>query len=378
MRGRSERQRTDRSLRAERDKTDRELAVRRAVIQEDADEVLADARRAAGAVLRLARSRADELLDATGASTRARRQVIQERDRHDRKVTAERTDAEADLVGQREKRIRALTNLLAAERQDTDERLTTERRRADRDVAARDDFLAMASHDLRTLVTAVALTSGSLLRLESAAKEVTQAAKVIQRSAGQMAALIADFIDVVSIEAGRLKIIPERHTVGAVVDQVASTFQPLAREKAISLRTAVARDVPAAQFDRGRIAQVLSNLIANSVKFTDGGGHITIAAEPTPSGVQFSVTDDGCGIPDERQTAIFERFTQGRARDPRGFGLGLYIAKSIVEAHGGAIWVESKEGAGSTFRFTIPRAKARPKSGRSSASETPSRRRHPS
>jgi signal transduction histidine kinase len=353
-----ERRRTDASLRAEREKTDRELAARRSAIHEDADDVLAEARLAADAVLRLARSRADELLDSTGASDQMRKQVEGERSRHDQQVESERAASDSKLVGQREDRTRSLTRLLATERLQTDEHLTVERSRADSDVTARDDLLGMTSHDLRTLVQATAMASTALLRLEGA-PEVTRLAKVIQRSAGQMSALLSDLLDVVTIEAGGLRIIPEQHTVAPVIAEVASTFQPLASEKGISLTTTVSSDVSHARFDRGRILQVLSNLVGNAMKFTNKGGHVAIRAEMAASDVRFSVIDDGCGIPADRLETIFERYRQVSPSDRRGVGLGLYIAKRIVEAHGGSISVESAEGSGSAFRFSLPGAQAR-------------------
>ena len=365
MAHRPERLRTDKSLRAERDKTDRELALRRAAAMEDADQVLGDARRAADAVLRLARKRADALIDRHGSSERSRRQVKQERARYDRKVSAARAKADATLSSERRDRRHEIADLLEAERRDTDARLTFERGRSDQDIASRDEFLAMASHDLRGFVAAISLSAGSLLRLE-VAQEVTQAADVIRRAAGHMGALIADLMDLVSIEAGRLTVRPERHAVAPLVEELASTFGPLASEKGISLSTSVASDVRAARFDRRRIVQVLSNLVANSIKFTTRGGHIAIGAKRASGGVQLWVTDDGCGIPLQRQATIFERFKQHAPSDRTGLGLGLYIARVIVEAHGGSISVESAEGAGSTFRFTIPGAKPLPHSRRSS------------
>jgi signal transduction histidine kinase len=105
--------------------------------------------------------------------------------------------------------------------------------------------------------------------------------------------------------------------------------------------------------DAGRVLQVLSNLVGNALKFTPKGGRITIRADAAPGGVRFSVMDTGQGIPPEQLTKIFGRFWQANPADRRGIGLGLTIAKGIVEAHGGRIWCESKVGEGTTFYFTL-------------------------
>ena len=102
--------------------------------------------------------------------------------------------------------------------------------------------------------------------------------------------------------------------------------------------------------------QVFANLLSNALKFTPRGGTIVIRAAPDDGALRFSVEDDGAGIGEAAQEAVFERFWQGRSADRRGTGLGLYVSRKLVEAHGGRIWVESTLGQGSTFHFTIPLA----------------------
>jgi signal transduction histidine kinase len=141
-----------------------------------------------------------------------------------------------------------------------------------------------------------------------------------------------------------------------LVRETVEAFQPAAAAKGISLDSDVARDSLLARFDHERILQVLANLLSNAIKFTPEGGRISIRVEPAQEEVRFSVTDTGPGITEESLGRIFERFWQVRASDKRGLGLGLYISKCIVEAHGGRIWAESKPGAGSSFFFTLPGA----------------------
>jgi signal transduction histidine kinase len=133
-------------------------------------------------------------------------------------------------------------------------------------------------------------------------------------------------------------------------------LRPLAASSTIVLDSRVAGDLPRVIADGARIQQVLSNLVGNAVKFTGRDGRITVAAEQIDGEVRFSVVDTGPGIPAEQLPHIFGRFWQGKPTDRRGIGLGLAIAKGIVDAHNGRIWVESSVGAGSTFYFTLPAA----------------------
>ena len=131
-----------------------------------------------------------------------------------------------------------------------------------------------------------------------------------------------------------------------------------ATAKGISLVSLVTPGSLRAHFDPDRIAQVLANLISNSVKFTPPGGKVTVTAEPIDDHVRFAVTDSGTGIPEHLLERIFERFWQVREHDSRGMGLGLYISRCIILAHGGRIWAESRLGEYSTIYFTLPRQPA--------------------
>jgi signal transduction histidine kinase len=143
-----------------------------------------------------------------------------------------------------------------------------------------------------------------------------------------------------------------------LVRETVEAFQPSASAKGIALESQVAKDSLLARFDHECILQVLANLVSNAIKFTPEGGRISIRVEPAGEEVRFSVADSGPGISEENLERIFERFWQVSASDKRGLGLGLFISRCIVEAHGGRIWVESKTGEGSTFRFTLPGARA--------------------
>jgi signal transduction histidine kinase len=139
-------------------------------------------------------------------------------------------------------------------------------------------------------------------------------------------------------------------TIGDIVE----SFTPIASAKGIALKMKLVDDSLPARFDHQRIQQVLGNLITNALKYTSEGGTVVVCAERRGEDVRLVVEDSGVGIAADRLTTIFERFSQGGRSDRKGLGLGLYIARRIVEAHGGKIWAESEIGRGSTFYFTLP------------------------
>ena len=168
--------------------------------------------------------------------------------------------------------------------------------------------------------------------------------------------LIGDLIDVASIDAGKLAFQSVSGDSSALVVEAVETFAAAASAKDIALASEVVGEERASAFDHDRMLQVLANLITNALKFTPKGGAIRIRCEYTRRDVRFSVSDNGAGVPAVMLEAIFERFCQAGKHDRRGLGLGLYISKCIVEAHGGKIWAESTPGKGSQFFFTLPLA----------------------
>jgi signal transduction histidine kinase len=175
-----------------------------------------------------------------------------------------------------------------------------------------------------------------------------------------MKKLVADLVDVTSITAGKLRVSKGPSDSEDLIAETVETFRILAAEKEISLKSGIAGPPLLADADQGRIVQVLTNLVANAIKFTPQGGHIVVNAKEAGDNVLFSVKDDGPGIPESLHESIFERFWQVDKNDNRGTGLGLYIARNIVEAHGGKIWAESRPGEGSIFYFTLPMAGMKP------------------
>jgi signal transduction histidine kinase len=221
---------------------------------------------------------------------------------------------------------------------------------------AREDMLAVVAHDLRNPLNLLMMTTQLLAEANPTEERRDQLLAVMQRAARRMNRLIEDLLDVVRQEAGHMTLDVQEVSVASLVEQTAEMVQATAAEKGVSLRVNECPPDLTVNADAERIMQVLSNLVGNALKFVPRGGSVAIKCESTGNDGVFSVTDSGPGIAREDVDRLFEKFWQRRRTDKRGVGLGLAIAKGIVEAHGGRIWVESQLGIGSTFHFTLPLA----------------------
>jgi PAS domain S-box-containing protein len=223
-------------------------------------------------------------------------------------------------------------------------------------VRAKDDLLAIVSHDLRNPLSAIQLSARSLSRPapELERRSTLKPLEVIQRSVERMNRLIDDLLQASTMEAGTFRVSPEAEAAGALVEEALRNIEPVATARSIRLRSDVESGLPPVRGDRLRLLQVLSNLLGNAVKFVPEGGTVQVRARAQGEEVLFAVSDDGPGIPADHLPHLFDRYWKGAAGERRGVGLGLFIAKGIVAAHGGRIWVESEAGAGSTFLFTLP------------------------
>jgi signal transduction histidine kinase len=233
------------------------------------------------------------------------------------------------------------------------------RTHAERDTRSRDEMLAVVAHDLRTPLHTIAVGLETLLKLqppndERAARQLV----IMQRTVGNMNRLILDLLDVTRIEGRNFVVARERVEVQPLLTEVLERFEAPARERGISLTCHAPEGVPYVIGERDRLIQVLSNLIGNAVKFTPPRGHISVHAQLLEEIGHFSVEDTGPGIPSASLPRLFDRFWQADRTGRVGTGLGLPIAKAIVEAHGGRIWAESVLGRGTTFHFTVPCAAA--------------------
>jgi PAS domain S-box-containing protein len=231
---------------------------------------------------------------------------------------------------------------------------------AQRAIAARQDVLSFVSHDLRNPLMGITLTVESMLRTAPEDERRRSGAQLhrVRRAAQQMRRMIEDLLDMSAIEGGRLNVDVATHDAAGLLDEIAEVFGPVATAKRIELEMAPPAAPIGVACDRQRLMQVLSNLIDNAIKFTPEGGRVTVSARGADAKVVFAVQDTGSGIPSSIRPFVFEQFRQARATARQGRGLGLYIAKGLVEAHGGAIWVDSEDGVGTTFSLTMPLAPA--------------------
>ena len=355
-----EREQTDESLRAERARTDQALAKRQQAVAEDADEVVQRARDTADAVLSAARDQADLQLASADPDV-APETLARERGLEDEALRGERAAADETLRMEREETAQALALLLPLERVKTDRYLLTERARSDDAVANRDDFMGIVSHDLRNLLGGIVMSAGMLSKSAPAdhgGEQSRHTADRIQRYAARMNRLIGDLVDVASIDAGKLALTPMAGDASNLLAEAVEMFQAAAGEKRIRLETEIVASPLPAVFDHDRILQVLANLIANAIKFSDQGGTIRVRVDAEDDRVRLSVHDTGGGVPAAMLERIFERFWQVGQNDQRGSGLGLYISRCIVNAHGGRIWAESASGQGTVVCLTLPRVKS--------------------
>lgn len=228
--------------------------------------------------------------------------------------------------------------------------------RARQAVRARDEVVAVVSHDLRNPLNAVLIASTILTelgdpgRLEPGDRKQLE---IIRRAAEQMTALAQDLLEVSALESGSVTMQPRACAPSALVAAACEMFAPEAGEKGITVRPGPADELPPVEADYGRVLQVFGNLVGNAVKFTPAGGEVEVGAARAAEYVRFWVRDTGPGIEREHLPRMFDRFWQARRGRHSGAGLGLSIVRSIVEGHGGQVWAESEPGAGSTFHFTL-------------------------
>ncbi|MBU7028049.1 MAG: PAS domain S-box protein [Theionarchaea archaeon] len=221
------------------------------------------------------------------------------------------------------------------------------------------EFLASISHEFRTPLNSI-LSFAELLLLGidgPVNAQQKEDLEMIRESGGDLLELVNNLLDLSKIEAGRIELRVEPVDPAEVIDAVTSQLLMKAAEKRLSLTTDIAQDVPPVTADESRLKQIVRNLLENALKFTEEGG-VNVGAYYRNGEVVFWVKDTGCGIAEEDQKIIFDKFRQARKGTEKsgGTGLGLSVARELVELHGGRIWVKSEPGKGSTFSFSIPAA----------------------
>ncbi|HEY3134323.1 MAG TPA: GAF domain-containing sensor histidine kinase [Gemmatimonadaceae bacterium] len=231
------------------------------------------------------------------------------------------------------------------------------RKHAELVAQAREEVLGVVAHDLRNPLSLIVTTTELLQEEDLEPAKRKQILDIAMRAGKQMNRLIEDLLDTVHLQSGKLSLDLEDIDVCSVLRQAEETFRPIAQKRSIQLTSIVPPAKIWVRADPLRVSQVLGNLLGNALKFTPENGSVTYGATVSDGIVAFFVSDTGPGVPEDQRAHLFEQFWQARKNDKRGVGLGLTIAKGIVDAHGGNIWCESKVGSGSTFYFTLPMPK---------------------
>jgi len=220
----------------------------------------------------------------------------------------------------------------------------------------RRDVIGNISHEFRTPLAGIkamveTLREGAVEDKETAGDFLAR----IDSEVDRLTQLVAELTELSRVETGKAELRKEPLDLNQLVDEVIAQLSPQAKRQKITITRKSAADLPSVPADRDRVRQVIANLVHNAIKFTPTGGRITITSRALEDSSVVDISDTGIGIPKEDLPRVFERFYKGdKARAGEGTGMGLAIAKHVVEAHGGNIWVESEEGKGSTFSFSLP------------------------
>jgi signal transduction histidine kinase len=242
-----------------------------------------------------------------------------------------------------------------------------------RAIRTRENFLIGVSHDLKNPLNAIQMSAHALAKSvpEVSPSRIEKHALLVQRSVDHMVHLIGDLLDAAAIDAGRMSVEPRDVSVRGLVTEAIDLLGPVARARKHELRAATVENLWVT-CDRGRVLQVLSNLVGNAVKFSQEDADIVLGVDRQPRAARFWVRDRGVGIEPAQLRHVFERYWHTSPTLGGESGLGLFLAKGIVEAHGGRIWAESQVGIGTVFHFTLPLSPR--SSNRSAASDRPSSR----
>lgn len=366
-----ERRHTDDSLIAERSKTDDSLSGHRKEAEIKTDETVNSERQQIDR--KRTKLRNDRDLSKTPDTA-----LLSQRRADDEAVQSERAKVDAAIQMERTQRDRVLSEFLDRERHETDQSLLQEREQTDRavqkssqllndeigshtrtkaELTTRDELLAIVSHDLKNPIGSV-LSCADMLLTDPEYGEVRDELKhwieLIKRNAETSLRLISDILDMERIAEGKLELQLKTQSLSKTIREAVEPFIHLASANRILLRVSPSVEEVSTSFDRDRIAQVLSNLIGNALKFTPAAGSVTLSLRKEARETIISIRDTGVGIPEDEKERIFNRYAQIGKKDRRGLGLGLYISKMLIEAHGGRLWVTSAPDQGSIFQFSLP------------------------
>lgn len=220
----------------------------------------------------------------------------------------------------------------------------------------RETFTNMVVHELRAPLTSIKGASAMLMAGKLNQSDTEKMLHIVHDSTERMLMDIGDILDVAKLEAGKFTLNEAEGDINALASEKVLTFSFMAKERNITLTNNLDQALPHTMFDMQRVGQVLNNLLSNALKFTPDNGTITITTASHNGQIEVSVHDTGLGVPPEKMALLFSKYGQlgAAVRHEGGTGLGLYISKGIIDSHGGKIWLESKEGNGTTVAFTLP------------------------
>jgi signal transduction histidine kinase len=377
---------TDKSLHDERTKTDAYLERRQKEVEQRTTDAIEDDRRMADERRTLDRSARDQhVTEGHEQATHGDESLVRvERELSDQAIYQERELEDSNLRRERREKQLLVEALLSIERQRTDVSLSHERECVDlasqsairhlaeeqaRHTSTREELsdreLAVGTicHDLKNQNVAISMGFQLLRKVLSREAwdraEITRQITTLEDNTAFMGRMIDSMLDIERFAHGKLTLNLAPADLCEVLQDTVKLFSPVAITKSCSLGTDLGPEPLWVSVDHDRLVQVVANLVGNAIKFTPSGGTISLTAKQEHTRVTVSVTDTGIGIAEQARSKLFQKFSQLDHAEA-GLGLGLYVAKSIVEAHGGTIWVDSTVGQGSSFRFTLPLAAAQP------------------
>ncbi len=382
-----ERKETDASLTLERGKTDESFSSGRRDAHDTTDELVLKNRTEADEDRSKQRNDADLMLEnkdvsragsAESISEENSKALVNQRKSEDKAIESARSNMDKALKSERGEKEQLMNKLVDLERQATDKNLLGERAKTDIEtersaelltaehaehlktmsaLTTREEFVAIVSHDLRNPIGAI-LSATEILLEDASNAGITDDAKtwiqLIKRNAETSLRLISDILDMERIVEGKLQLQLTKNQIDVLIHDILQSYIHVASTKKILLTASPANN-GTAMCDKDRVAQILSNLIGNALKFTPENGSVTVESKESENEITVSVSDTGPGVPDDQKLRIFERFAQIGNKQRTGIGLGLYISKTLVESHSGKLWVTSTIGSGSTFWFTLPK-----------------------
>jgi signal transduction histidine kinase len=375
----SSRAETDKSLSDERTKTDSHLERRHKDVEGQTTEAIEGDRRIADEHRALERAARDRhVTEGQERTTKGDESLVMaEREQSDNAIRKERALQDSNLQRERREKQLLVEALLFTERQRTDDNLSHERECVDRasqhalrhladeqarhtstreELSDRELALGIICHDLKN--QSVAISIGAQLLRRQLSKDSWDRADLLRQvsavedNAAFMSRMVDSLLDIERFAHGKVTLSLKPADLCVLLQDTAKLFSPVALNKSCTLDTDLCPEPLWVSVDHDRLLQAVSNLVGNAIKFTPSGGTISLAVKQDQTRVTVSITDTGPGIAEQDRLKLFRKFSQLKKAEA-GLGLGLYIAKSIVEAHGGAIWVDSTVGQGSSFRFTL-------------------------